>query len=181
MTLSAVSSTPADAPQKLYEDRFYAFLETAGISLTTVTHIPVFTVEEAKTVRHLCPGQGHSKNLFLRDKKKQNWLVVAQEECPIDLKGLGSLLQGARLSFGSAERLYETLAVRPGSVSPFALFGDEARTVRVVLDTGLLQHDPLYFHPLRNDKTSAISSSGLLHFLKTLGYEPLLLDLRAAC
>ena len=66
----------------------------------------------------ICPG-AHIKNLYLRDRKKRNFLVVAQEDRQIDLKSLGGQIGSDRLSFGSADRLFEMLGVRPGAVSPF--------------------------------------------------------------
>jgi Ala-tRNA(Pro) deacylase len=44
--------------------------------------------------------------------------------------------------------------------------------VQVVLDEGMLALDPLNFHPLRNDRTTAISPDDLLRFLRAVGHEP---------
>jgi Ala-tRNA(Pro) deacylase len=49
--------------------------------------------------------------------------------------------------------------------------------VQVVLDEGMLALDPLNFHPLRNDRTTAISPDDLLRFLRATGHEPLILKL----
>ena len=97
-------------PQQLF-DR----LAELGIAHQTVEHPPVFTVEEAKAHRGVLPGH-HIKNLFLRNKKEEMWLVVALEDRAIDLKALGEKLGAGRLSFGSPERLRKYLGVEPGSV-----------------------------------------------------------------
>ena len=102
------------------------------------------------------PG-GHCKSLFLKDRKGGLWLVVALEERRIDLKLLADSLGAPRFSFGSAELLLEVLGVAPGSVTPFALANDTAHRVAVVLDKGMLEHDPLNYHPLVNDRTTAIA------------------------
>ena len=107
-----------------------------GIAQRTVEHPAVFTVEEAKALRGDLPGH-HVKNLFLRNKKEEMWLVVALEDRAIDLKRLGEVLGAGRLSFGSAERLKRHLGVEPGSVTPLALINDEGRAVRLALDRGL--------------------------------------------
>ena len=70
------------SPQQLF-----ARLEQLGIAERTVEHPAVFTVEEAKALRGDLPGH-HIKNLFLRNKKEEMWLVVALEDRAIDLKRL---------------------------------------------------------------------------------------------
>jgi len=108
---------------------------------------PVFTVAEAVALRGALPG-GHTKNLFLKDKKGGLWLAVMLEERRTDLKLLADALGAPRFSFGNGELLAEMLGVRPGSVTPFALINDSAHHVAVVLDRAMLAIDPLNFHPL---------------------------------
>ena len=119
------------SPQQLF-----ARLAELGLAHHTVEHAPVFTVEEAKAHRGTLPGH-HIKNLFLRNKKEEMWLVVALEDRAIDLKRLGEMLGAGRLSFGSPERLRRHLGVEPGSVTPFAVINDNERKVTLVLDRGL--------------------------------------------
>ncbi len=159
----------------LPEDLF-ARLDALGIAHKTHTHPPVFTVAEAVALRGVLHG-GHTKNLFLKDKKGGLWLAVMLEERRTDLKQLADALGAPRFSFGSGELLYEVLGVRPGSVTPFALINDMGRRVTVVLDRGMLAHDPLNFHPLENDRTTAIAPDDLLRFDASCGHEPRLLDL----
>ena len=106
-------------------------LEQLNIKTTTHEHPPLFTVEESKKLRGDLPGL-HCKNLFLRAKKAEMWLVVCREDLKIDLKELGQKLGGSRLSFGSSDRLLNFLGVMPGSVSPFALINDSNKAVKVV-------------------------------------------------
>jgi Ala-tRNA(Pro) deacylase len=154
----------------------FRYLEKLGIVTTTVTHPAVFTVEEAKVERGILPG-GHSKSLFLRTKKGSMWLVVAREDRRIDLKELAARLGSDRFSFGSPDRLMDTLGVIPGAVTPFAVINDTERSVQVVLDRGLLELDPLNFHPLDNSMTTAIATNDLLRFLEAVGHEPIVIDL----
>jgi Ala-tRNA(Pro) deacylase len=151
-------------------------LDSLGIAHRTQSHEPVFTVEEAKRLRGAIIG-GHTKNLFLKDKKGGLWLTVAREYLPVDLKALSTLLGCPRFSFGAAELLMEVLGVPPGSVTPFSAINDRDARVRVVLDEGMMALDPLNFHPLRNDRTTAISPSDLLRFLCAENHEPLILKL----
>lgn len=160
------------------EDLF-ARLDALGIETRTVDHPPVYTVEEAKAHHGDLPGM-HTKNLFLRNKKKKMWLVVTAEDHPVDLKVLGERLGAGRLSFGSADRLRNHLGVEPGAVTPFAVVNDIDGVVRVVLDARIASADPVHCHPLVNTKTTAISGEDLLRFLRQTGHDPQILDLEAS-
>jgi Ala-tRNA(Pro) deacylase len=153
-------------------DELFAYLDTLGIAHKTVTHPAVFTVEEARELRGAIAG-GHTKNLFLRDKKGAAYLVVAAETAAVELRGMHRLLGASgRFSFGSAELLHELLGVAPGSVTPFAAINDKAGRVRVVIDAPLLNHEVLNFHPLVNTATTSVSRDGLFTFLRATGHEP---------
>jgi Ala-tRNA(Pro) deacylase len=170
--MSSVSSVP------LTPEQLFARLDALGIAHRTYAHPPVFTVADAMALRGQLPG-GHCKSLFLKDKKGGLWLAVALEEHEIDLKRLAGQLKAPRFSFGNPELLYEVLGVRPGSVTPFALVNDREQRVRLVLDRAMLQCDPLNYHPLENDRTTAIASADLLRFIAACGHKPIILDLYA--
>ena len=159
------------SPQQLF-DR----LAELDIDHKTVEHEAVFTVDQAKQHRGVLPGH-HIKNLFLRNKKEEMWLVVAIEDRAIDLKRLGEVLGAGRLSFGSPERLRKYLGVEPGSVTPFSVINDTDRKVRLVLDRGLGDGGPINAHPLTNTMTSAIVLPDLLRFFEATGHVPHWLDL----
>jgi len=159
-------------PMPASPDELFAYLDSLGIAHKTVTHPPVFTVEEARALRGKVAG-GHTKNLFLRDKKGATYLVVAPEDAVIELKSLHRLLGASgRFSFGSAELLRELLGVEPGSVTPFAVINDKAFRVAVVVDAAMMAHGLLNFHPLVNTRTTTISREGLLAFLEATGHKP---------
>ncbi|WP_417835600.1 prolyl-tRNA synthetase associated domain-containing protein [Thalassospira tepidiphila] len=153
-------------------------LAELGIETKTHEHEPLFTVEDSQALRGDLPGL-HSKNLFVKDKKGALWLVVAEEETEIRMNHLHKRLGCARLSFGKPELLIETLGIKPGSVTPFALLNDRDRKVNLALDAKLANGDLLNFHPLRNDRTTTISSADLLTFIGSLGYEAMIIDFDA--
>jgi Ala-tRNA(Pro) deacylase len=153
-------------------DDLFAYLNALGIAHKTVTHPAVFTVEEARELRGAISG-GHTKNLFLRDKKGALYLLVAPEDAAIELRALHRVLGASgRFSFGSAELLHEALGVAPGSVTPFAVINDKQVRVTLVIDAALMAHDMLNFHPLVNTATTSISREGLLQFLAATGHAP---------
>ena len=153
-------------------------LDELAIRHKTINHPAVFTVEESQDVKRSMPG-GHSKNLFLKDKAGTLTLVTAYAHTQIDLKALGKHLNSKqRLSFGKPDLMEEVLGVSPGSVTPFALLNDTQRQVtNVVLDAALFDHDPVWFHPLENTASTAISPSDLEKFVRACGYEPEVLPL----
>lgn len=159
-------STPATT-----EDLFARF-DALGIRYTNTPHRPVFTVEEGADLKAAMPG-GHSKNLFLKDKKGKLFLLCALGDSTIDLNAVSKLIGAGRFSFGNAELLLEHLGVTPGSVTLFALINDPQRNVTLLLDEGLLGHDLVNFHPLKNDATTAISAADLLRFIESLGRNPI--------
>ncbi len=156
----------------------YDFLDRCGVGWRTVEHPPIYTVDEGRDFKASMPG-GHSKNLFLKDKSGALFLVVAHCDTMIDLVALGRQFGSrGRLSFGSAELMERTLGVPPGSVTPFALMNPCARTIGVVaIDRDLLKFDPVWFHPLDNAASTAVSPSGLMAFLDAVGVEARILDL----
>ena len=150
----------------------FALLDRLGIAHATVNHPALFTVEQSRSLRGQIPG-GHTKNLFLRDKKGAFYLVVALEDAAISLKVLHRRLGASgRFSFGSAEAMAELLGVVPGSVTPFAAINDTTGQVTVILDRAMLDYDVLNFHPLVNTMTTSISRDGLIKFLSATGHEP---------
>lgn len=155
-----------------------AFFDAHGIAHATRDHPAVFRVEEGLELKASMPG-AHTKNLFLKDKKDRLWLISARQDTPIDLKRLDRAIGSARLSFGNEALLYETLGVRPGSVTAFALINDRARRVTFVLDRALAEAEIVNFHPMQNTATTAVSADAFRRFLAAIGVEPIVIDLRA--
>lgn len=152
-------------------NELFSRLDGLGVPHSTMTHDPVFTVEEAQRLRGRIEG-AHSKNLFVRDKKERHWLVSCLADRKLDLKWLAVELGTKRLTFCSARRLAGYLGIQRGSVSPFAVINDLTGAVRVALDADLLAAEPLNFHPLDNSRTTTLSTAGLLRFLTAEGHRP---------
>ncbi len=153
-------------------DELFAALDRLGIAHTTVRHPPLFTVEQSRALRGTIAG-GHTKNLFLKDKKGALYLVTALEDAAIELKSLHRRLgAGGRFSFGSAELMRETLGVEPGAVTPFGAINDRAGRVTIVLDAALMAHGTINAHPLVNTMTTSIARDDLVKFLVETGHPP---------
>ncbi len=153
-------------------NELFAYLDRLGIAHRTVTHAPLFTVEQSRALRGQIPG-AHTKNLFLKDKKDALFLVTTLEDAAIELKSLHRRLGAAgRFSFGSAELMGAVLGIEPGAVTPFAALNDSARRVTVVLDAALMQHATINCHPLVNSMTTSIARDDLVKFLDATGHPP---------
>ena len=176
---SRSGSAPASASKATRADLF-ARLDALGLAHRTVDHPAFFTVEDGRAFKADMPG-GHSKNLFLKDKKGVLTLAVAHADTRVDLVGLGKAIGAkGRLSFGKPELMTEILGVIPGAVTPFALINPSAKALsRVILDLALMRTDPVWFHPLENTASTAISPDNLVGFLKSCGFSPEIRDLSA--
>lgn len=157
-------------------DELLAYLEKNGIEVQTFEHPPVHTVEESKALRGAIPGL-HTKNLFLRDGKKNYFLFVTDEDAAINLKQLAKTI-GAKggLSFGSPDALLEMLAIRPGAVSVLAVVNDKERKVKLVLDGRLSSATAINCHPLSNERTTSLSPDAFRKFLAVTDREAIYVD-----
>ncbi|RWL98384.1 MAG: prolyl-tRNA synthetase associated domain-containing protein [Mesorhizobium sp.] len=161
------------------EAELYAFLADLGISVSTVRHPPLFTVADSQALRGEIPG-GHTKNLFLKDKKDNFFLVTVGEDAEVDLKQIHHLIGASgRVSFGKPEMLMELLGVIPGAVTVFGLINDTGGQVKVVLDQELMSHEVINGHPLTNEATTTIAAADLVRFVEATGHDAVILKVSA--
>ena len=162
-------------------DAILKLLDDWNISYTRTDHKPLRTVEDSKKVQNQFlsseNGGGHIKNLYLRDNKKRNILLVTEQDRQIDLKNVHLKLAVGRLSFGSPERLMENLGVRPGAVTPLSMIVGVQMEVRLFIDSDLKNCKQIYVHPLVNDRTLGMTIEGLQKFFKKIKLQPTWVDL----
>jgi Ala-tRNA(Pro) deacylase len=143
------------------EARLYADFAALGIVYDVHEHPPVFTVEESsRHTRHI--KGAHTKNLFLKDKGGQFWLLTVPDDARVDLKSLPKAIGCGRVSFGKAEDMERLLGISPGSVTALAAINDVSCAVRVVLDTKLADAEIVNCHPLRNNATLSLAAKDLV-------------------
>lgn len=157
-------------------EQLFKIFDELEISYRLHRHVPIFTVAEGEHLKKKIPGI-HCRNLFLADKKKTMFLVVAANETTVDLKKLQEKLGCGRLSFGSPERLWTYLGIRPGSVCPFVLLNDPEHRVLPVLDSSMMEAEIVNYHPLNNAMTVGLRPEDLLKFIAHTGHKPTILDL----
>jgi len=164
-----------DAEPLFDRDRLLAWMAEQDIAHLTHDHPAVFHVADGQDLKAALPGT-HSKNLFLKDKKGRLWLISARQDTRIDLNRTARTMGAGRLSFASADLLFEVLGVRPGSVTALALINDTAGRVTFVLDQALWNAEVVNFHPLSNTATTAMSQTAFRTFLGRIGREPIVID-----
>jgi len=183
MTAEDAKATGPSEAERAAEARLLAFLQQIGTTAHYHAHPPLYTVEDSQAHRDALPDThdgAHTKNLFLKDKKGALWLAVCLEDRRVRIPDLSKALGAKRFSFGSADLLEETLGVRPGAVSPFALINDiEAQNVRLALDAQMMEAEVLNFHPLPNHATVAISNRDMRKFFAACRHEPTMVDFDA--
>ena len=165
----------SENPQERARKQLFEKLDVLDISHTTHEHKAVFTVEESAEIKANLPG-GHTKNLFLKDKKGQLFLVCCIGDTQVPVNKLHRVLDCKRLSFGKADLLEQYLGVLPGSVTFFAILNDRENNVRLVLDKALFDHEIVNFHPMQNTATTAIKSEALINFAKAVDHDPVIID-----
>ena len=128
---------------------------------------------------HIIPAI-QCKNLFLKDDKKNLYLVVAvsdtSHETLINLKKLSKYLNAPGLRFTDTIMLEHYLRVKPGSVTPFGLIFDVHRAVKVLLDATLFTNNNVGFHPLENTATTVITPQDLIIFIKSCGNDYMIIN-----
>tara|TARA_B100000029_G_scaffold516500_1_gene630333 strand:- start:5134 stop:5652 length:519 start_codon:yes stop_codon:yes gene_type:complete len=153
------------------------FFNVNNILFTEYEHKALFTVEQSKEMRGKIQGS-HTKNLFLRDKKKKYFLLSCAEDKIIDLKKLRNPLSTNNLSFASSDRLKEVLGLIPGSVTPFGLINDKKKQTKFYLDLDLYKSDSINFHPLLNNFTVNMDLNNFYNFMKIINVELQIIDLK---
>jgi Ala-tRNA(Pro) deacylase len=151
-------------------------LDEWGIEYELFSHKPLMTVTQSKEVQNTflssAEGAAHIKNLYLRDHKKRNILLVLEQDHEIDLKKVKETLGTGRLSFGSAERLFENLGVRPGAVTPLSMITGVNTGVTLFMDLNLKSCKKIFAHPLVNDRTLGMSIKNLEKFFEKIKVIP---------
>jgi len=156
----------------------FDYLDSLDVTHRTLNHAPVFTVEESAAVKAGLPG-AHTKNLFLKDKAGQLFLICAEALAPIKINKLHPVLGCKRLSFGKPDLLLSYLGVTPGSVTLFSVLNDTDKEVTLVIDKTLVDSETVNFHPLLNDATTTISNTDMVKFAKATGHDPIVIDFAA--
>ena len=150
-------------------DQLLEILNDLNIKYDLYNHKPLFTVKDTKKLRKINFSEDQKsvqvKNLYLRDKKKNNYLFVCEQNKIVNLQILKDKLNSSRLSFGSDKRLFEFLGVYSGAVSPFCMINGKKKHVQLFFEIGLKNFDNLFLHPFVCDRSIKLSFYNIKKFL----------------
>ena len=135
------------------KEKVYSELNRMGIEYEVVNHPPADTIEKADAYIEGKDGV-RSKTMFMSDKKKRNfYLLILDGSKRLDIKKIGTLIGEKGLRLGSAENLKEKMNLQFGSVSPFGLFYNCEKDIKIYVDKELLNQKTITFHTNENDAT----------------------------
>merc|ERR1719226_374422 len=105
------------------KSQLFEFFHQNGISYENIDHPEVFTVEAMLPYLKGLTG-AVCKNLFLKDKKKNLFLLSAVHDKEIKLNDVAKAVGAKELRFADENVLLEKLGVTQGCVTAFALIND---------------------------------------------------------
>lgn len=144
-------------------------LKELHIDYQLYEHPAIFTVSEfanfPKEIKDSLAGSVETKNLFLRDEKRQNYILICMRaETRVRLKDLGRQMGLKGITFCSTEELETLLGITPGSVCLFTLANDINSKVRGYMDDSIPLNSLIQNHPLDNTATLVLTASSLIRF-----------------
>ena len=152
-------------------------LKKLGIDdYSVIDHPAAHTTEEAD--KYIAGHEGvRTKTMFLKGKKKKFYMVIMDDKKRMDFHEFMDLTGTKRVSMARPEHLEEELGLEPGIVSPFGLLNNTDHNVKVYFDKDIVDEPIQTFHPNENTHTIFIKTKDLFKFLKTIDFEPEIIDL----
>ncbi len=148
----------------LLETDLLEIFNKKGLDYQIHNHKPLFTVQDSESLRGEIKGS-HTKNLFLKNKKNDFFLLSCDENARVDIKMFSKSIDAKNLSFANENYLMSYLGIKPGSVSPYALLNDKENKVDFYLDEKLARSEIINYHPLINTATISIRTKDFVDFI----------------
>jgi len=170
-TKSGKENSPPNTGNLMGKEQLFEYFTKNGIKYNNVEHPEVFTVEAM--MPYLKDVEGAiCKNLFLKDKKKNLYLLAAAHDKEVKLNDVAKKVGAKELRFGDESLMLELLGVSQGCVTAYALANDVNKTVKFIVDSSLLDgsHSSINFHPMVNTATTSISTQDFGKFLSLTGH-----------
>jgi Ala-tRNA(Pro) deacylase len=160
------------------EKKFYDILEKAGIDDYKVCeHDAIFSADDADEKGIRMEGL-NLKNLLIKDKKVGDYyMVIIDDHRHMDAKHFKEVAGWTKTRFANEEEMWQLLRLKPGSVTPFALFNDTEKKITVVLEKQIADaadDEQVNFHPCRNTATLGMKKSDFMKYLELMGNKVIL-------
>ncbi len=152
-------------------------LQKLDIKYEMVNHPAAKTTEEADA--YIAGKIGvRTKSMFLKDKKKNFYLVIMDDAKRMDFKEFQELTGTKRISMAHDSDIEDQLGLEAGIVSPFGIMNNTAHNIQIYFDQDMLDENiPLTFHPNINTHTIFLSAADLMKFIKAQGCDYQIIDL----
>lgn len=155
----------------------FKLLEELAINYQRLEHAAVYTVEQSRQLRIFEKLDGAAcKNLFLRNKRGEFFLLTLPAEKRADLKAVAKNLNLPRLSFASEDELFTLMNLHAGSVTPLGIINDIDKKIRLIIDAELFGKK-LLLHPNTNTATISLAFDDLIKIIRHTGHEFLSVEL----
>ena len=141
------------------------YLSDHNILFSKHDHPALFTVEQAKDREDKIPGV-HTKNIFIRDKKKNFYLITLLAHKKLETKIFKLQAWISDFSFATPEQLQEQLQLTPWSVWIFWLINNPK--IKLYIDQEIWSAESAWRHPNDNTATIVINKKWLQDYLQSL-------------
>lgn len=156
------------SPQAIYQ-----LLRDWGIPFRSMEHPEAATMEDCRAVgRQL--GAPFCKNLFLANRQQTEFfLLLIGEDKKFRTAEVSKKIGRSRLSFGNEDKLWQTLGVHPGSISPLGLVFDQDHEIQLIVDQDVAALKEFCVHPCLNTQSLALRWQDFEQvFLGHTGHQP---------
>lgn len=141
-------------------------LDDHDITYENYDHEPLFTVEQSKDIDINIPWS-HTKNLFIKDKHWNYYMISLLSHKRLDSKIFKSLTGIKDFSFASAQDLYTQIWIYPWSVGIFGLINNPS--IKLYIDSQIRESSSAWRHPNDNTSTTVLQHSELERYLEICG------------
>ncbi|MDO4961365.1 MAG: prolyl-tRNA synthetase associated domain-containing protein [Eubacteriales bacterium] len=172
--MKLVKGRPADETGRLAKEiRTYDLLDKLGIEYERVDHEAAETIKACEDVDKVLAPAVICKNLFLCNRQKTDFYLLAMPgEKIFKTKDLSSQIGSARLSFAGPEFMEEFLDITPGSVSVLGLMNDKDHRVKLLVDEEVFNGEYFGCHPCINTSSLRLKTKDVFEtFMKAVGHD----------
>ena len=155
------------------EVRCYDLLDSLGIEYERVDHEPAMTIEACAAVDKVLGDATICKNLFLCNRQKTNFYLLAMSgEKQFVTKDISKQIGSPRLSFADETHMEEFLDITPGSVSVLGLMNDHDNHVQLLVDEDILNEEYFGCHPCINTSSLKLRTKDVFEtFLQAVHHD----------
>ncbi len=141
INVSGIFTTPPPTYKTELQKMAYAALQALAIPFERVDTGEAITMEDCLAINDKLAMKTVKTLLLCNRQQTAFYLFITTAGKPFITRDFGAALGVARLSFASAELLWQKLGVSVGAATIFGVLQDAANEVKVVIDAAVLEED----------------------------------------